>query len=210
MVALTPTLLWAATSSFLLVPSPTTPTTTRRLSHQMILHDAASHQPQFPGKRKVPTAEHLTSRVTDEHLTSRATDRRLPQAERAAGAWHELYTSDEVRSTLRSLATADRGTTVLLYGARYCRACHSLQPKLRSIAARRPDIQFYRVNHSSATHDAVMESGVKHVPTLVFKDGDDETQMILTADSLKWLELRLQQDDAEPAVWAHEIVGWSI
>lgn len=103
----------------------------------------------------------------------------------------ELSTSREVTHTL------DRaGEQVVLFGARYCRACRQLLPRLQQLANRCPGVPVNRVYHTTATAGAFAHFEIKTLPTiLVQRDGHTQTTFPATAESILWLERTLMGKD---------------
>jgi len=115
----------------------------------------------------------------------------LRASKAASSGIRELHTSREYRKALQTIDTSD--TTVIFYGARYCRLCHRLLPRLHAVARltghRRTN--FFLIYHTKATHDAFKESGVTQIPTLALLHpaGEREPQLLpATPEAISWLD----------------------
>ena len=124
----------------------------------------------------------------------------LRASKAASSGIRELHTSREYRKALQTIDTSD--TTVIFYGARYCRLCHRLLPRLHAVARltghRRTN--FFLIYHTKATHDAFRESGVTQIPTLALSHpaGEREPQLLpATPEAISWLDTMLREAEED-------------
>jgi len=97
--------------------------------------------------------------------TDSATMRVPRDARSTVTAGERLYSAADLR---KRLATPSDGPTVVVFGARTCRACRTLQPKMERIAAK-ADARFLFMYHDRSTDDVYTEYDVTQTPTtLVF------------------------------------------
>merc|ERR1719498_62831 len=107
----------------------------------------------------------------------------------------ELHTASMVRRALS--AYDNKPTQVTLWGAKYCRLCARLLPRLESLALRtraaKSSTAFFKIYHTSATHTEFEAYGIQSLPTLlVRRSGEPDQVLPATLESIKWLEQMLQ------------------
>lgn len=82
--------------------------------------------------------------------------------------------------------------TVILFAAKWCRACKALMPSLCRMAADFPKVTFLHVHHSTATQSAFAHLDIKQLPTLLVSTSETTQSMLATRDSISWLEHQIQ------------------
>ena len=109
-------------------------------------------------------AEAFTGIVEPVHLPP-ATDG-IYTARRTAPVPERLFLASELRQRLQS---SNGVPTVVVFGARTCRACRALQPKMERVA-QAAAVRFLYVYHDKLTHDVFDEYQVTETPTTVVFD----------------------------------------
>jgi len=139
----------------------------------------------------------ISPHVHSQRLSAAATHQRHLQAMRDSYAEgvHEHYTSQEVSKLL-----SRPDLSVVLFGARYCRLCHLLMPRIKLLAAKHVGA-VSRVNHCAATHAAFEEYAIQQLPTLLVRRPGQEDQLIpATLDSIRSLERMLMSEEVDDAL----------
>ena len=78
-----------------------------------------------------------------------------------------LITSEEVRKAIGRGAERASTPTVVIFGAKACRACRQFRPELlRRLFRRHPEVSIMHVDYSAATKDAFAEFDVRQTPTV--------------------------------------------
>ena len=89
--------------------------------------------------------------------------RRADVSALAPQSLQEIFDSSDLQHTLASLSQR----SVILFGAKRCRACRSLLLFLKQVAADRPSTSFYFVLQSHTTADAFQAHAITTTPTLL-------------------------------------------
>lgn len=111
----------------------------------------------------------------------------------------ELYTSEDVRAVVGAWRPAQ--VTIILYGAKWCRSCKMLKPRMDRLANKvGPLAVFYQVNHHENTQHAFNDAQVITMPTLMIYDGAYTKMLPANKDTLLWLERAIFND----ALWVDE------
>jgi len=99
----------------------------------------------------------------------------------------ELLTTEDVRGVLGVWRPAQ--AVIVLYGAKWCRSCKFLKPKVDRLANKvGPSTAFFLVNHHEDTALAFQDARVTTMPTLVISEGARTKMLPANKDTLAWLE----------------------
>jgi len=171
----------------------------------VMLTTCASFAPSFPTTRHVASHRSTasvadrTSGTTMASIPSPLTAMRRVYAE--ASPLQEIYTTSDVQSTLMSVFSDRRQmspdiTSVTLWGAKYCRLCHRLLPRLENLAlGTSVETSFFKVYHTASTHDAFELYNIQTLPSLLIsRQGSPNQVLPATVDSIRWLERRLKAE----------------
>jgi len=107
----------------------------------------------------------------------------------------ELYTSRDIMDAVMSGDA--HNPTVLLFGAKWCRACKALRPFLCRMAADFPEATFLHVHHSLATESAFTNLDITKLPTLLISTSTTTQTMPFTRDSIAQLKHRIRSSVSE-------------
>ena len=148
--------------------------------------------PQVAGR---PSRVHAPTAMTTVPAWTKSSNASPLSAMRSAYAvhMHELYTSEEVHAVLEGRQR--HAPRVILFGAKYCRLCQMLLPRLRHVASQLgAGADFLRVNHCKATHAAFEDFGIQQLPTLMLcRPGQKDQFLPATPESIGWLERTLTE-----------------
>jgi len=151
------------------------------------------------------TAMHMSGAYHATHLADlRAAGR--PSASRSRSkASIELLTWEEVRSEMARQCSTSRESRLILFGARYCRFCRMITPRLNLLVSRMgEDAQLLRVNHNLATKGIFEQLQIERLPTLLLSQPGEEDQLIPleSISSLTGLESTLLDRHGDDDVFA--------
>lgn len=112
-----------------------------------------------------------------------------------------IHTAEELQARLQ---LTDGLPTVLLFGAKHCRACRMLQPKLERVS-KSSGARFLYVHHDKTTDALFAAHDVSQTPTAVVYDarGQEVRRQLVEASELKALgALLLSLHGARASEWA--------
>jgi len=139
---------------------------------QMVDHTSASFVESASSRAQVVQSAILLP-LQQRRATSRSVQGMSSKAERAVGARAQC---DRIRSAIAlrlALDAHDGRPTALLFGARTCRTCRTLQPGMQHAAAK-AGVRFLYVQHETSTYRIFKQYGVTATPTVLMYDASGE------------------------------------
>lgn len=160
--AITPFLIGTLVSGLAAPPLPLarvpSRTSTRHAGATMDLEAYAGLHPDFRDRHYAGASQRSSTGLV------RST---RPPAVMAMRSLEELRDEIALASALQQ-----HGLSVILFGARWCSACRSLQPRIRRIATIRPELRFFSVTYRRELDGVFAQHQVTELPSIrVFDTG---------------------------------------
>ena len=115
-----------------------------------------------------------------------------------------------IRASELNDALAQQGRAIVLFGQRSCSACRRLAPRIRRLAAERPDDRFFHIEASALTRSAFEQHEIRMLPTLCAFDEHGERMASVCAAGLSIQALREALSCLDGAYGSLGLVEWGL